>query len=58
LQALAGTNYAGGVVQQGPEYYSVAYQALIPVLTKALQEAIEKINALTARVAALEAGQP
>lgn len=57
LQALADKSYVGGVVQQGPEYYSVAYQALIPLLTKALQEASAKIDALTTRVAALEATQ-
>ena len=52
--ALAGQDYLEGVVQAGPEYLSVAYQALIPVLTKALQEAIAKIEALEAANAALE----
>jgi len=52
--ALAGTDYVDGVVQTGPEHLNVAYQALIPVLTKALQEANAKITALEARVAALE----
>lgn len=56
LQAsLGNTNYVDGVVMQGPEYMSVAYQSLIPVLTKALQEALTKIDALEARIAALEA---
>lgn len=51
---LGGTSYVHGVVQRGTEYMSVAYQALIPVLTKALQEAVQKIDALEARIAALE----
>lgn len=56
LQAsLGNTNYVDGVVVQGPEYMSVAYQSLIPVLTKALQEALTKINALEARIATLKA---
>jgi hypothetical protein len=33
---------------------SVAYQSLIPVLTKALQEAVAKIETLEAEVAALK----
>jgi hypothetical protein len=53
--ALAGQDYLEGVVQTGPEYLSVAYQSLIPVLTKALQEAVAKIETLEAKVAALEA---
>ncbi len=52
--ALAGQDYLEGVVQTGPEYLSVAYQSLIPVLTKALQEAAAKIETLEAKVAALE----
>jgi hypothetical protein len=52
--ALAGQDYLEGVVQTGPEYLSVAYQSLIPVLTKALQEAVAKIEILEAKVAALE----
>jgi hypothetical protein len=54
-EAMAGQVYLDGVVQQGPEYLNVAYQGLIPVLTKALQEAIAKIETLEAKVAALEA---
>ena len=38
LTALDGEVYVDGVVQQGGEYMSVAYQNLIPVLTKAIQE--------------------
>jgi hypothetical protein len=49
LQAvLAGKDYVDGVVQAGPEHLNVAYQSLIPILVKAIQE-------LTARVAELEA---
>jgi len=48
LTALEGQNYVDGVVHEGPEYYNVAYQSLIPVLVKAVQE-------LSARVADLEA---
>ena len=55
MTALADQPYVDGVVQQGPEYYSVAYQNLIPILTKALQEASAKIDALTERVDELEA---
>jgi hypothetical protein len=53
-EALADQVYLDGVVQAGPKHLNVAYQSLIPVLVKALQEANEKIDALTARVAQLE----
>ena len=46
-EALADQVYLDGVVQAGPEHLNVAYQSLIPVLVKAIQE-------LTARVAQLE----
>jgi hypothetical protein len=46
-EALAEQVYLDGVVQAGPEHLNVAYQSLIPVLVKAIQE-------LTARVAQLE----
>lgn len=48
LTALAGTNYVNGIVQQGPEYYSVAYQSMIPILTKALQELKAEFDAYKA----------
>lgn len=51
--ALAGKNYVDGVVKQGGEYLSVAYQTLIPVLTKAIQELSAKVTALEARVTEL-----
>jgi hypothetical protein len=54
-QAMAGKSYLDGVVQTGPEYLNVAYQNLIPILTKAIQEQQALIETLTARVAVLEA---
>ena len=57
LTALDGQIYANGVVQQGGAegYYSVAYQNLIAVLTKAIQELKAKNDILEFKVAALEA---
>jgi hypothetical protein len=52
--ALADQPYVDGVVQEGPQYMSVAYQTLIPVLVKAIQELKAENDALKARVAALE----
>ena len=49
-EALAGTPYLDGVVQQGTEYLSVAYQSLIPLLVKALQESNARIAALEERL--------
>ena len=49
-QALAGQPYLDGVVQQGTEYLSVAYQTLIPLLVKALQETNARIAALEERL--------
>jgi Chaperone of endosialidase len=57
-QAMDGKAYLDGVVQSGPEYLNVAYQNLIPILTKAIQEQQAIITSLTARVAALEGTQP
>lgn len=54
LEAFDGEIYKDGIVQQGPEYMSVAYQSLIPILTKALQELKQENDDLKARVAALE----
>ena len=54
LEALEGKNYVNGIVQQSGEYLSVAYQNIIPILTKAIQEQQATINALTARIVALE----
>lgn len=52
--ALTEQPYADGVVLQGPEYMSVAYQALIPLLTKAIQEQQTQIEDLKGRLAVLE----
>lgn len=54
LTALDGKNYVDGIVQQGGEYMSVAYQNIIPILTKAIQEQQETIKALEARIQTLE----
>jgi hypothetical protein len=53
-QAMAGKDYVDGVVITGPEYLNVAYQNLIPILTKAIQEQQTIIQSLIARIAALE----
>jgi len=54
LVALEGKNYVDGIVQQGGEYMSVAYQNIIPILTKAIQEQQTIINDLKARIETLE----
>jgi hypothetical protein len=46
--AMAGKPYLEGVVQEGTNHLNVAYQNIIPILVKAIQE-------LEARLAALEA---
>jgi hypothetical protein len=48
LIALDGKDYAEGTVKQGPEFYNVAYQNLIPVMAKAIQELSAKVEALEA----------
>ena len=53
-KVLEGKSYLNGVVKDGGEYLNVAYQSLIPILTKALQEATVKIKTLETKVAALE----
>ena len=35
-----------GIVKQGTEHYNVAYQAIIPVLVKAIQELKAEIDLL------------
>jgi hypothetical protein len=44
LVALEGKNYVDGIVNQSSEYMSVAYQNIIPILTKAIQEQQTIIN--------------
>lgn len=46
LAALGGKEYINGIVQKGPEFYSVAYQTLIPILVKAIQELKTEVDAL------------
>lgn len=55
LVALEGKNYVDGIVQQGGEYMSVAYQNIIPILTKAIQEQQTIIETLKADIAELKA---
>ena len=57
LTALDGQIYIDGVVQQGGTdgYYSVAYQNLIPILAKAIQELKSENDSLKSRITALEA---
>ena len=57
LTALDGQIYIDGVVQHGGTegYYSVAYQNLIPVLAKAIQELKSENDSLKSRIGALEA---
>ena len=52
--ALAGQHYLEGVVHQGPEYLNVAYQNLIPLLTKAIQELKAELDSAKNRIAELE----
>jgi Chaperone of endosialidase len=52
--ALAGKAYAEGVVQEGPQYMSVAYQTLIPVLTKAIQELKDELDVVKAELETLK----
>ena len=44
--ALAGTEYVGGVVSSGSKYLNVAYQSIIPILVKAVQELSDRLTAL------------
>ena len=57
-QVLAGKPYLEGLVQEGPQHLNVAYQNIIPLLTKAIQEQQALIESLTSRVAQLEGTQP
>jgi hypothetical protein len=53
--ALAGQEYLNGIVSQGGEYLNVAYQNIIPLLTKSIQELKAIVDAQAARIATLEA---
>jgi hypothetical protein len=56
LVALEGQNYVDGVVQQGgsKSYYSVAYQNIIPILTKAIQELKTELDTIKAELSTLK----
>jgi len=45
-EAMAGKPYLDGIVQSGPEYLNVAYQNIIPILVKAIQELKAELDAL------------
>lgn len=46
--AMAGKSYLNGVVKEDPEQLNVAYQNIIPILTKAIQELKAEVDALKA----------
>lgn len=52
--AMAGKTYLEGVVQEGTNHLNVAYQNIIPILVKAMQEQQEQIKTLQDRIAELE----
>jgi hypothetical protein len=49
-EALAGTDYADSVVAQCGDHLGLAYEKLVPVLIKALQESNARIAALEERI--------
>lgn len=52
--ALDGQDYVEGTIETGGEYLSVAYQSLVPVLTKAIQELKAELDAVKAELAAMK----
>jgi hypothetical protein len=52
--ALADKDYVDGVVETGGTYLGVAYQSLIPVLTKAIQELKTELDAVKAELVAMK----
>ena len=54
LTALEGKNYVDGIVQQGGQYMSVAYQNIIPILTKAIQELKAELDSVKAELQTLK----
>lgn len=54
-QVLDDKIYKEGIVQLGGQYMGLAYQSLIPLIVKAMQELSDKLDTLTERVEALEA---
>lgn len=53
-EVMVGKNYLNGVVQEGKKQLNVAYQNIIPILTKAIQEQQEQIEQLKSEVLALK----
>jgi hypothetical protein len=53
-ELLKHKSYVDGIVKQGPKYMSVAYQNLIPLLVKAIQEQQAQIELLSNKILALE----
>jgi hypothetical protein len=53
-QAFNSKDYINGIVKIGPKYLSVAYQNLIPILTKAIQELSIKVNTLQSELTQLK----
>jgi hypothetical protein len=48
--AMAGQAYVDGVIQAGPRHLNVAYQSLIPLLTKAIQELKSEVDSLKSQL--------
>ena len=53
-QVMAEKNYVEGVVQEGPKYLNVAYQNLIPILTKAIQELKAELDTVKTELVTLK----
>ena len=51
---LQNTDFVNGIVQAGGEYLGLAYQNLIPLLVKSIQELNAKIESLESRIQILE----
>jgi hypothetical protein len=51
---LEDTDFVNGIVQTGGEYLGLAYQNLIPLLVKSIQELNAKIGSLESRIQILE----
>ena len=45
-QVLEGKNYADGIVKEDANQLNVAYQSIIPILTKAIQELTQRVKEL------------